>query len=398
MSVIVTNAKSRIAYNIVRSLGEKQIDVVTSDFIPLSMSFASKYSKDHFIYPSPFNLDHDSFVTCIISAVNRYESKVLIPVSEETFLISKYKHLLSRHVRMVVPDYDQILTTHNKDIWETIARKLGIDVPQTFDPVAVANNPGLYRELPFPLLLKPKQGGGGWGMSQINSAEELKRCLHQDSCHNLSWDRFYLQKKVAGETHCVAMLFNEGKLRAKVAYKQLREYPMKNGQATLRISLNSPLAEENLQVLLEHLHWRGVCQADFIIEENTGRPYLVDLNPRFWGSLVQGIASGVDFPYLYYQIAMEGDVKPVLQFKANVMTRWVGGDMRAFTPFYNESRNKLQFLKDFFFPAGGKVIKDDFYFDDPLPFFTWSLDAILRMVKYRSISPAAHDSLEGIWE
>lgn len=398
MSVIVTNAKSRIAYNIVRSLGEKNIDVITSDFVPLSMSFASKYSKGNFIYPSPFSPDHNSFVTSIISAVKRYGSQVLIPVSEETFLVSKNKHLLSEHIRMVVPDYDQILTAHNKDRWELIATKLGVKVPQTFDPVKIADDPCMQVDLPFPLLLKPKQGGGGWGMSQINSSEELKKCLQQDSYFNLGWDRFYLQRKIEGETHCVAMLLNDGKLRAKVAYKQLREYPIKTGQATFRISLSSPQAEENLQLLLEHLLWHGICQADFIIEKNTGQPYLIDLNPRFWGSLVQGIASGVDFPFLYYKIALEGDVKPVLQFKSNVMTRWIGGDMRAFFPFFMESPKKLQFLQEYFFHSGGKVIKDDFNFYDPLPFFTWYLDALMRMIKYRSLSPVAHESLEGIWE
>ena len=398
MSVIVTNAKSRIAYNIVRSLGSKGIDVITSDFVPLSMSFASRYSRDHFIYPSPYHPDQDPFVTSIISAVTRFKSKVLIPVSEETFLISKYKHLLAGHVRMVVPDYDQILTAHNKDRWEGVARGLGIAVPQTYDPAAIADNHSLHGELPFPLLLKPKQGGGGWGMSQINSPEELKQSLNHDSCCNLDWGRFYLQRKIEGETHCVAMLFNEGRVRAKVAYKQLREYPMKTGQATLRISLNSPQAEDDLQLLLEQLSWHGICQADFIIEKGTGIPYLVDLNPRFWGSLAQGIASGVDFPYLYYQIAMEGDVKPVLQFKTDVMTRWIGGDMRAFLPFLKEAPKKLQFMKDYLFMSGAKIVKDDFFLDDPLPFFTWHLDAAVRMIKYRSLSPTAHDSLQGVWE
>jgi predicted ATP-grasp superfamily ATP-dependent carboligase len=154
----------------------------------------------------------------------------------------------------------------------------------------------------------------------------------------------------------------------------------------------------NLQSLLEHLRWHGICQADFVIDKKSWTPYLIDLNPRFWGSLVQGIASGVDFPFLYYKIALEGDVAPVNEFKSGVMTRWIGGDLRAFFPLLKETHNKLEFINNFFFPGVGKIFKDDFSINDPLPFFTWHVDAIARVLKNRSFKPVSHDSLEGIWK
>ena len=85
MSVIVTNAKNRIAYTIVKSLGEKGIPVFTADFVPLSMSFASRFSKGHFIYPSPFR-EQEAFIESIIKNIGRLGADVLIPVFEETFL------------------------------------------------------------------------------------------------------------------------------------------------------------------------------------------------------------------------------------------------------------------------------------------------------------------------
>lgn len=398
MSVIVTNAKNRIAYNIVRSLGLKGIDVVASDSSRNAMSFASKYAKEHFVYPSPYNANQREFIDCIIGNIQRHKASVLMPVLEETYVISKYKNELLKHTAMVVPDYDQILLAHNKDKWETVAHELNIRTPQTYDIERIKEGKLTVNEGSYPLLIKPKQGGGGWGISQIDSRKELEMLLSKDRYLGRSWNRFYVQEKIDGDIVCVAMLFNRGQLRAKVAYRQLREYPVKCGQATLRISVNCPQAEEHLQFLLEHLRWHGVCQADFIMEKSTGIPCLIDVNPRFWGSLAQGIASGVDFPHLYYQIAMEGDVKPVLTFKTNVMTRWIGGDLRSFLPSLLESPDKLQFIREFIFPAGGGTVKDDFYPDDPLPFFTWYLDAAMRAIRQRSFSPGPHEALEGIWE
>lgn len=398
MTVIVTNAKNRIAYNIVRSLGQKGINVITSDSNKTAMSFSSRYSNSNFIYPSPFNINHTEFVDCMINEIIKHKARVLIPVLEETYLVSKYKKEFLKHTALVVPDYDQILLAHNKDKWEKIANDLNIRTPVTYNIEELKSGKYILGKLPYPLLIKPKQGGGGWGINQINSEKELEIYLSKDSYLERHWERFYIQEKIDGHTVCVAMLFNKGKLRAKVAYKQLREYPVKCGQATMRISINSPHAEGNLQLLLEHLLWHGVCQADFIIEKDTGLPYLVDLNPRFWGSLIQGIASGVDFPFLYYQIALEGDVKPVLQFRTNVITRWIGGDLCTFFPSIKVAPNKFKFVKDFLYPSSDKVFKDDFSFNDPFPFLLWCFDAGLKVLKSRSVKSVSHDSLDGIWE
>ncbi len=389
MSVIVTNARNRIAYNVVRSLGQKGIKVYTADFVPRSMSFSSRYSTGHFLYPSPFR-EQEAFIDRLIENIKRVKAQALIPVYEETFLISKYKSTLEKHVKMAVPDYDKILTAHNKDKWSAVALDLGIPVPRSY---TIAEAKADACALKYPVLLKPRQGGGGWAITQANSPDELLRLLEGNDIAGTRHERFFAQEKITGEVHCVAMLMSRGRYRAKVAYKQLRDYPVKGGQATLRISLRSEKAEENLQELLEHLQWHGVCQADFVVDAKTGTPYLIDLNPRFWGSLAQAIASGVDFPYLYYKLIMDGDVKAVEGFKTGVVTRWLGGDIRAFFPHLMASKSKLGFLKDFFFPSRRATYYDDFSLADPLPFFTWTSDMLIR-----SLTGAGHEGLDGVWE
>ena len=397
MSVIVTNAKNRIAYNVVRSLGEKGINVYTADFVRSSMSFASRYSKGHFIYPSPFRYQEE-FIECIIENIRRLKAKVIIPVYEETFLMAKHKGRLSKYVKMVIPDYDQILIAHNKDRWGVIAERLQIPVPKSYTIEALKKKVVDRKTLRYPVLIKPKQGGGGWAITQVSSPDELERILDQETNNGLEWERFFIQEKIEGEIHCVAMLFCKGEYRAKVTYKQIRDYPVAGGQATLRVSLSNEAAERHLKRMLEYLQWHGICQADFIVDKNSGTPYLIDINPRLWGSLAQGIASGVDFPYLLYKIAIDGDVKPLNEFKTGVVTRWIGGDIRAFLSLLKTSEKKLEVFRKFFFLNKGAAYYDDFCLNDPLPFFTWTLDILYRTIKYRSISPNMHDSLEGVWE
>jgi predicted ATP-grasp superfamily ATP-dependent carboligase len=192
------------------------------------------------------------------------------------------------------------------------------------------------------------------------------------------------------------MLFSHGQLRGKVAYRQLREYPVFGGQATCRISVSNKTAENSLQKLLEHFVWHGVCQADFVVDMKTKIPYLIDINPRFWGSLAQGIAAGVDFPNLIYQIAINGDVTPVTEFQEGVMTRWVGGELRGFFQHFVRAKGKISFMHQFFWPGETTVLCDDFSLKDPAPFIVWGLDALFRIAKYRKYYSGEY--LSGVWE
>lgn len=362
--------------------------------MPKAMSFYSRYSTGHFIYPTPFSKQNE-FVACLISNIKDLKIDVLIPVYEELFLVAKHKQELAQHVKMAVPDYSQILTVHNKDRWKPVAQGLNIPVPNTFQLDKVLSNKSQMAQLAFPVLIKPAQGGGGWALRQADSAKELFEIAAQGSYQELPLSRFIVQEKINGDTICVAMVLSNGCLRGKVAYRQIREYPYLHGQATCRISISNKTAEDNLQRLLQHLNWHGVCQADFVVDKETQVPYLIDINPRFWGSLVQAIASGVDFPYLVSQIALNGDVEVVQGFQEGVTTRWLGGELRGFFQHYANAGHKLQFLRDFFFPKIPAALYDDFSLTDPFPFAFWSVDSLYRVLKYKKLQP--HDSLQGIW-
>lgn len=395
MRVLVTNAKNRIAYNIVRSLAIKGVEVYCADFVPRAMSFYSRYSAGHFVYPSPFS-EQEQFIACLIAKIKELKIDVLIPVFEELFLVAKHKEELLEHVKMAVPDYSQILKAHNKDQWGTIAGKLQIPVPRTFAIERFVSDPGAIAELPFPVLIKPKQGGGGWGIKRVASTGEFKDFLAEDARESLPCERFLVQELIEGETLCVAMVFSRGQLRGKVAYRQLREYPVFGGQATCRISVSHPAAEGNFQRLLEHLGWHGICQADFIVDKANNIPYLIDINPRFWGSLAQGIAAGVDFPHLIYLIALQGDVTPVEDFQKGVMTRWLGGELRGFFHHFGQAEAKIPFVRQFLCPGEITALCDDFSFRDPAPFLAWSLDSLWRVAKYRKLYSG--EFLTGVWE
>jgi predicted ATP-grasp superfamily ATP-dependent carboligase len=78
--------------------------------------------------------------------------------------------------------------------------------------------------------------------------------------------------------------------------------------------------------LLRAAEYRGVAMIEFRIRPD-GRPYLMEVNARFWGSLQLAVDCGVDFPWLYWQILHGQTVEPVNQYVVGRRLRWFLGDV-----------------------------------------------------------------------
>jgi predicted ATP-grasp superfamily ATP-dependent carboligase len=119
--------------------------------------------------------------------------------------------------------------------------------------------------------------------------------------------------------------------RASFAYRRLREYPASGGPSTLRESIRDPDLQATTERLLSLLGWVGVAMAEFKVDPRDGRPKLLEVNPRFWGSLHHAILCGVDFPWLLCRMAVDGDAERVTGYAVGVQSRsLLHGDMMHF--------------------------------------------------------------------
>jgi len=91
----------------------------------------------------------------------------------------------------------------------------------------------------------------------------------------------------------------------------------------------------------------------------------MEINPRFWGSLALAMAAGVDFPSLLYEMAIDGDVKPVLDYRVGVKARWfLPGDLIVLVETLISGRKKVKDLLSFlkFYERG--MVYDELSLDD----------------------------------
>jgi predicted ATP-grasp superfamily ATP-dependent carboligase len=79
--------------------------------------------------------------------------------------------------------------------------------------------------------------------------------------------------------------------------------------------------------LFAPIGWHGVAMAEYKEDRRTGRPVLMEVNGRFWGSMQLAVDAGVDFPYLSYQLALGRPLDLPRAYKIGVKSRWLLGDL-----------------------------------------------------------------------
>jgi predicted ATP-grasp superfamily ATP-dependent carboligase len=80
-------------------------------------------------------------------------------------------------------------------------------------------------------------------------------------------------------------------------HERIWEYPITGGPSVLARIVDDPVLEKLGLALLRSLNWNGVAMVEFKYSPDAGY-FLMEINPRLWGSLDLSIAAGADFPYL----------------------------------------------------------------------------------------------------
>ena len=383
--VLVTDGDERSALAATRALGRRGIPVYVGADSSTSLAACSRYCTRAFQYPSPWKNPQD-YVACILDVVKRFRPSVLLPMTDVAVeLIGEHCHEFNGIVSIPIPSASQYRQLSDKYQLTDWATRNGVPVPETLFLPDGACERVVDRITQWPVVVKPGASlikvNGFWAKTSVHIARSVDELLH------LYRDRWYLrnpsiiQRRIIGDGQGVFGLYSRGEPQALFAHRRIREKPPSGGVSVLResIPLPRPMTDYALKIL-GTVHWQGVAMVEFKVDRETGVPYLMEVNGRFWGSLQLAIDSGVDFPFLTYQLATMGRVESgVGTYRVGVKSRWFLGDLDQLLLRLRKSHkqlglppgspNKLQALWDFLAGTDRQTKSEVFRLDDSRPAF-----------------------------
>jgi predicted ATP-grasp superfamily ATP-dependent carboligase len=311
-----------------RSLGRRGVEVITGDEYPMTAASFSRYSSAKFRYPNPTK-EPDAFLDALDKVVLEHKPEdeatpyVLIPIHKETYLIARHRERFEPHIRVPVPQIEHIEQVHNKGTLAAYAVQRGLPIPKTWIPENAVHFESIASQVELPAFVKLREAASGVGIRKVNTFEELKSAFEEfTECFKLK-ERDYpiIQQAVDGSDYCVTTLFDHGKMVAAMTYRGLRAFPAERGATVMRETVEAPEMEKIAAELLGSLGWHGVAELDFRWQGTPQtQPQLIEVNPRFFGGLIQSVKSGWDYPWLLFQLAVAGHIDPVTETRADVRT------------------------------------------------------------------------------
>jgi len=178
--------------------------------------------------------------------------------------------------------------TFNKRYTVAVAKMAGIAVANSihlFKHSPVPNSQ-ILDQLQLPVFVKPNNGGSSIGMSKVNNASDLApaitRAFQED-------DQVLVEEMIAGREFTIGVFKTRGNiiplpLTEVISKKDFFDYEAKYEGASTEITpaqveeVVMDKIREAAQKIYSVFNCRGIVRIDFIYNQETGRPFMLEIN------------------------------------------------------------------------------------------------------------------------
>ena len=297
--ILVTTPLWEGAMACVQSLGRlgHQVSVIGSD--PRYPLATSKYCRDIVVCAREERTD--AYAEDLLRAVREGGYDMLIPISDRTIaIVTDHLDEIRKHTRLELPRPDQIALAGDKVQTMRFAQAHGVVIPPTYYPPDMEALETLSREIDYPCVAKLPVSSASHGVKIVHDAAALQR-FFVDQGTEENWP--FVQGFIAGDLYDVTAVCNHGRIVAHFAFRSPIDSQV-GGTPPFAYTVNDPALLEATAKVLEGIGWHGAVDLDFLRGDD-GRYYLLEVNPRFSGTINFAYKMGVDLPKAYFDVAFD---------------------------------------------------------------------------------------------
>lgn len=352
LQVLIPDGDTLLSLSVVRCLSEvKNISIhIVSRKKWVETRFSNKIDSFSHFRKSKSNLEFIDFLTEIVENKN---INVILPVHYPAIrLLSAYRHIFdAKSIKLFTSPVDQLDLANDKGTLAKLLLSFGISHPTTTELSCLESDD----KLNYPFLIKPKTGWNGNKIFKVNNKIDFLKICSEIPDKN----KYLIQNYILGYDIDMSVLCENGKIL---------NYTIQKGYLNSEIPFQAPMGIEfsrndeifkSVKKMMMKLNWSGVAHIDLRYDELTKKFLVIEINPRFWGSVQGSSKVGVNFPYLYCLASLgrySGQDSGAYKLESYVNNRGLIKILQS--KFKTGSKKKLKF-------PNNSPLKEDFL--DPLP-------------------------------
>jgi predicted ATP-grasp superfamily ATP-dependent carboligase len=398
--VLITDVRYRMSLAVIRSLGRKRVPVTAIEYDTSpkesALGFYSRYTEKINVLPNAA-LDEQGFISGIVKlaseALNEGSDRkpVLVPMGLDSLMaVSKNSEALKPYINFIVPPQESMDIANDTNRLLAIASKECIPCPETTTLLANETIEALSRRISYPAVIKYREG------EILKFKPEKRYCIIKTpedfikaftEMHEIQPNPI-VQNYISGSGYGVSAVFDKsGEPLEIFCHRRLREYPVTGGPSCMCESIWDDRLIGYAIKLLKALNWTGVAMVEFKGDLD-GDISLMEINPRFWGSLPLSVASQCDIPYAYYRAALGEEAKNNSlnwfsgRYKIGKKMRFLFQDLLSVRGYLKRENNKLRFLTNYFLELLDPRVADGVLeFKDWHPSYRYIIQALKKRKK-----------------
>ena len=250
----------------------------------------------------------EMLVPCDEMAVRLLFTLVLAPPAGiEPSLLARLVDLISRSMG----DPRHYAASIDKTLLPAAATELGVPMPPCAVAKGIDDAIAHAATLGYPVVVKQRFGFAGRGVAVVSSRDGLaaavKALLRPDQLDlgERLPPRLLVQAYITGPHHSQALVAHRGELLASFAWERFVATAPVKGQTSVVRFIRSPATRVNSETLARGLGINGFFNVQFVIDDATGIPYLLEINRRVVTHMHLGERVGRDLPRALMR-ALEG--------------------------------------------------------------------------------------------
>lgn len=357
----------------IRSLGRAGVDTIAVSADPTPPAFSSRYCTEKVAVPSPSE-SLEAYADALLDLAARDEVEAIVPLREaDVYALADNSSAFAEHIDPVWPTFETLGQVQDRRTLFSIASDLGVPTPDWqlltewphgTDPVVVKSR--------YTIVVDEESSEAHYpGVEIIDPAQTPPVDEIVEEMGHVPLLQEFIPN---GGEYGFFALYDQGEPCVTFQHKRVRSSTYTGGHSVYRESVYDETLERYGRQLLDELEWHGPAMVEFRRDERDGTFRLMEVNPRFWGSLVLPVTAGVDFPYLYYQLATGEQRRPHGDYQTGVgahflwgelmylYTVWAGEEYEAPPPLGPEVLDVIRSLVE-------QPSFDYLSVTDPLPFF-----------------------------
>lgn len=288
--------------------------------------------------------------------------------------VSQHARRLERYFKFLVPSAEATAQIVDKKAQYTIAKSVGIPIPQTHFPKDLDEVRRISTDLKYPCIVKPykaHEGRGKIGNKKVVVIESRQSLVSVFESIGNGDPSFMVQEIIPGEDNALygylAFWDVNHHEYAWLTKRKLRQYPPHYGDGSLQETIECQEVAQLGRKLLQAFNYQGFVGIEFKFDARDGTYRLMEINPRTVSGNQLCISAGVDFPGIGYQYLTGCDLglHPARPFQRGVRYVNEEWDLKAYLALRKSGELTLASWLQSIRGAQAKALWAS---DDPMPF------------------------------